>query len=86
VVLLREAKAPGSSQVKGERMRAVVDSVGRGLRVPVLDLHGRLSAPELAAAGFLWWDPAHLTPFGQTEAARWLTPRILPLIRRSARR
>lgn len=86
VVLLREAKAPGSSQAKAERMRAVVDSVGRDLRVPVLDLHGRLSSPELAAAGFLWWDPAHLTPFGQAEAARWLTARLLPLVRRPAPR
>ena len=49
--------------------------------VPVLDLHGHLSAPEVVDSGFLWWDYVHLSSYGHRRAAEWLAPQLLPELR-----
>lgn len=63
VILIKEANDPGSMD-RGQLARfAELDRVGSELGLPVIDMHGHLTA--LQDTGFLWWDLVHLTSYGQ---------------------
>jgi lysophospholipase L1-like esterase len=59
----------------GEKMPLKHDMMARVAEkfdIPLLDLHGRLSDADIYDTGFLWWDRAHMTSYGQSIAAEFI--------------
>jgi lysophospholipase L1-like esterase len=63
----------------GLKMHKFMKQVGQEKNVQVLDLHNYLA--QNYEKGFLWWDPVHLTSFGQKLAADFLFNEIFHQIR-----
>jgi len=77
-ILLQEANSPEMADHK--RLLAnheVLRQLGEKYHVSVLPLHGFLSQSARLGNGALWWDPVHLTSFGQEVTAGWLAPQLL---------
>lgn len=55
-----------------EKKLAVMREVARELGLPVVDLQGTLSRPELVNSGLLWWDAVHPTSYAHIEAGKAL--------------
>lgn len=57
-----------------ERVRSIIEEVGRQKGIPIYDLQEYLA--QNYEKGFIWWDTAHLTSFGQKLTADYLSDRI----------
>lgn len=55
-------------------MRTIADKN----HIPILDLQAYLSDPAVDRSGALWWDFVHLTSFGHSLVAKWLSVQLLP--------
>ncbi len=59
------------------RRHAAMARVAAAQRVPILDMHTYLA--ERHDDGFLWWDPVHLTSFGQRLFAERLLEELIAI-------
>lgn len=80
-VLLEEASSHEFTAEGQARKFAILRALGKRYGVPVLPLNAYLNDPDVRDSGFLWWDFAHMTSYGQDRTARWLAPQLLPLIK-----
>jgi lysophospholipase L1-like esterase len=55
---------------------AIMRNISTQYHVPLLDLNGYLRSDGVYDSGFLWWDPWHLTSYGQELAAEFIAKGI----------
>ena len=78
-VLLKEA----NFRAENSRLLAahgVIQELGKEFQAPVWDLNRFLMDAQEADSGFLWWDDYHLTSYGQSLVAPWLSPQVAAFI------
>jgi lysophospholipase L1-like esterase len=75
-VLIQEPRVEkmGRLGLNHETLRRVAADHG----IPVIELMPTLR--RAAASGFLWWDPVHLTSYGQAIVAEQLSTHLQPLL------
>lgn len=79
VLLVEEATTPEDPMDHSEAHQ-ILEKVSKEQNAPLLRLHEYLKDPGIAKKGMLWWDPVHMTSFGQKLTADWLGPQILEAI------
>ena len=84
-LLLKEANFHADEQNVQKKLE-IVQKLGDEFQAPVLDLNGFMMNAQAADSGFIWWDAAHLTSYGQTVAAGWLAPQVIAFIEGSLRK
>ncbi|MBI3552424.1 MAG: hypothetical protein HY077_07885 [Elusimicrobia bacterium] len=61
--------------------RRILEIEARAYGTPIYDLNGHLNDPRIDSTGFLWWDSAHLSSYGQAVVANWLAPILIQSIK-----
>jgi lysophospholipase L1-like esterase len=59
----------------------IIRSLGARENIPILDLQAYLSDSSVAQSGALWWDFVHLTSYGHSLVAKWLSLQLLPYLK-----
>jgi lysophospholipase L1-like esterase len=80
-VFVKEANSPELEDAWLRKKHAAVSRVASKNQVPVIDLHGHLSGADLHDSGILWWDPVHMTSYGQARTAELLAENIAGILR-----
>jgi lysophospholipase L1-like esterase len=79
LVLVQEAFHQYEFATKPLENHLVLERLGSELGVPVLGLHAHFKSKQ--NMGFIWWDNVHLTSFGMSLAADFLTEQLASQIR-----
>jgi hypothetical protein len=74
---------PNSSEVETttKERHQIMRSIAATKSIPVLDLQAYLSDPSVERTGTLWWDFVHLTSYGHSLVAKWLSLQLLPYLK-----
>jgi lysophospholipase L1-like esterase len=81
VVFLLEPNAAEAGHRGLQEKHSAVQRLGQELGVPVWNLDGYMSSDPVYDSGMIWWDKVHLTSYGQSLVAEWLTPQMSAMIR-----
>jgi len=76
-ILVKEASPRGIEQGMLIKRHADLDRVAKAYELPIVDMHRYLLTKD--TTGFLWWDSAHLTSFGQRLVAERLEQELTRL-------
>lgn len=74
---------PNSSEIETtiKEKHQIMRSLGAKENIPILDLQAYLSNPSVDRSGALWWDFVHLTSYGHSLVAEWLSLQLLPYLK-----
>jgi len=79
-VMILEPNSPETETTIKEKHQ-IMRSLGERDNVPIIDLQAYLSDPSVNQSGALWWDFVHLTSYGHSTVAKWLSPQLLPYLK-----
>jgi len=82
-IFVQEAITPERNDSRLRKKHAVLDRVAAHSAIRIIDLHGFLRGPDIYDSGIFYWDPIHLTSYGQTRAAAFISEHIAEEMRKS---
>ena len=77
-VLILEPNSPEIETTMITEKHQIMRVLGAREHMPMLDLQAYLSDPSVDRSGALWWDFVHLTSYGHSLVAKWLSLQLLP--------
>ena len=77
VIFIQEANSLEVPKRFLSRKHSIMTEVARSTNAPMFPLHAHMSGGSIYDSGMIWWDPVHMTSYGQQKAGEFIAEQLI---------
>jgi lysophospholipase L1-like esterase len=77
VIFIQEANTIEIQRGALLKKHGIMSEIAMQAKAPVFGLNQFMSQNDIYDSGILWWDPVHMTSYGQRKAAEYLSQKLI---------